>query len=78
MSDVLKEFMASGKRMIADTKLKKPKTEGPPKSTKGDVLDGDEVDPHKRFVKYCIKNKPATKDIIKEFERFIEAEEAKL
>tara|TARA_R110000868_G_scaffold62048_2_gene187910 strand:+ start:4162 stop:4395 length:234 start_codon:yes stop_codon:yes gene_type:complete len=77
MSDTLKDFLSSGKRMILDTKLKKPKTEQPSKQHK-ESLGDDEVDPHKRFIKYCIKSKPATKDMIKEFTRFIELEEAKL
>ena len=73
-----KDFLKSGKRMITDTKQPKVKTTAVPAKKRSDALDGDEVDPHKRFVKYCIKNKPDTKELIKEFEKFIEIEEAKL
>jgi hypothetical protein len=78
MSDILKEFLASGKRMISDTKQPKVKTTPVNKKHKEEALAEDEPDPHKRFVKYCIKNKPDTKEMIKEFEKFIEVEEAKL
>jgi len=57
--------------MITDTKQPKVKTTAVPAKKKSDALDGDEPDPHKRFVKYCIKNKPDTKELIKEFEKFI-------
>ena len=78
MSDDFKAFLASGKRMIYDTKLAKPSTTGVAKKQKAEVLDGGETDPHKRFVKHCVRTKPDTKELIKEFEKFIEVEEAKL
>jgi hypothetical protein len=78
MSDNLKEFLNSGKRMITDTKLPKAKTTAVPAKKKADVLDGDEPNPHKRFVKNCVKNRPDAKEMVKEFEKFIEIEEAKL
>ena len=73
-----KDFLKSGKRMITDTKQPKVKTTAVPAKKKSEALDGDEPDPHKRFVKYCIKNKPDTKELMKEFEKFIQIEEAKL
>ena len=73
-----KDFLKSGKRMITDTKQPKVKTTAVPAKQKSDALDGIEPDPHKRFVKYCIKNKPDTKELMKEFEKFIQIEEAKL
>jgi len=78
MDNNLKEFLSSGKRMITDTKQPKPKTSSVPAKAKSEALDGNEPDPHKRFVKYCVKNKPDAKELIKEFEKFIEIEEAKL
>jgi len=78
MESSFKEFLASGKRIVSDTKQPKVKTSSVPAKKKSEALDGDEPDPHKRFVKYCVKNKPDTKELIKEFEKFIEIEEAKL
>ena len=78
MDSSFKDFLSSGKRMITDTKQPKPKTSSVPAKKKSEALEGDETDPHKRFVKYCVKNRPDSKEIIKEFEKFIEIEEAKL
>jgi hypothetical protein len=78
MDSSFKDFLSSGKRMITDTKQPKVKTSAVPAKKKSDALDGDDPDPHRRFVKYCVKNKPEAKDLIKEFEKFIEIEEAKL
>jgi hypothetical protein len=78
MDSSFKEFLSSGKRVISDTKQPKVKTTAVPAKKKAEALDGDETDPHRRFVKYCIRNKPDTKELIKEFEKFIEIEEAKL
>lgn len=78
MSDTLKEFLSSGKRMIFDTKQPKIKTVPVASKAKEAMMDGEERDPHKRFVKYCIKNKPDTKEFLKEIQKFIDEAEAKL
>ena len=73
MSDILKDFLASGKKLISDTKIKTIKVVKP---TKIDApIDSD---PHKVFTKRTIAEKPKKSDIIDEFKKFIKSAEEKL
>lgn len=76
MDNHFREFLKSGKHIITDTTTPKVKVSVPEKSKRKDALDSTETDPHKRFVKFSIKNKPDAKDIVKEFQRFVEQAEA--
>jgi hypothetical protein len=78
MDSAARDFIASGRRLIYDTKAPKPSSVGVSKVVKEQALGNEEKNPHKRFVKYCIDTKPKIPEMIKEFEKFIEAEEAKL
>ena len=70
------QFLQSGKKILTDTKTPRrvePKTKKlpPPKPD-------EPTDPHDRFVKKCIKDKPSRKVLLEFFEDTIKSEEAKL
>jgi len=82
MSDYLKDLLASGKKILADTKQ-------PRKTPTATTSDGKkkpvppmntptESDPHKNFVKRTIQEKPKPKALVEEMKRFIESAEAEL
>jgi hypothetical protein len=71
-SEVLKEFLKSGKVIITDTKTRKV-------IKAKDKAKPDEIgDPHKLFVRRCIQEKPKKSELIEEFKKFIKVEEDKL
>ena len=70
------QFLQSGKKILTDTKTPKraqvqTKKLAPPKPE-------EPLDPHQRFVKKCIADKPSKKVLIEFFEDIIKSEEAKL
>ena len=69
-------FLQSGKKILTDTKTARksePKTKKLPPPTPDEPLD-----PHERFVKKCIRDKPSKKVLLEFFEDTIKSEEAKL
>ena len=75
MDAKIAQFLA-GRQIITDTKARKIDSK---KSTLPDSVMGDtEKDPHKRFVKFVIKEKPKKKDLIIHIQKFIDQEESLL
>jgi len=71
MSSVFKDFMSSGRKILADTK--QPPTEK--KAKPSTINNPPEGDPHKVFVKRAIAEKPKKADIVEEMKRFTKAAE---
>ena len=84
MADYLKDILASGKKILADTKTPKQlKKAAPPAGGKGKIPNpaagsGPETDPHKIFVKRAIQEKLKKADITKQLQKFCDDEDAKL
>ena len=84
MSDALKDFLASGKKLLNDTKT--PRKAPEPANTKKGSLpnpalgSGEPVerDPHKLFIRRVVKEKPSKKEVVEQFEKFIEQAESQL
>lgn len=75
MSDYLGQVLASGKKIIVDTKTpKKPKAP----ATSIEKMSVPDSDPHKAFVRRCIAERPKKEDVVKDLKRFIAAAEAEL
>jgi hypothetical protein len=75
MSALLDEFLKSGKRILDDTKTPAlPKKKGEKVKAPGDPAASS--DPHKVMIKRTIQEKPKKKDLIEEFQKFIDAAEA--
>jgi hypothetical protein len=74
MSEVLKDFMKSGKTLIIDTKSPRKTL----KPTKKASLSAVEDCPHAVFVRRVIQEKPKPKELLKDIKRFIESAEAEL
>lgn len=80
MSDYLKEVLASGKRLLTDTKSRKAvepdkKTGKVPNPAAGGTL---EKDPHKVFVRRAVKEKPKKKDVVEEVQKFCDEADSHL
>lgn len=76
MDDNFRSFLESGRKILLDTKTKKPKQPetkklAPPKA------DGPK-DPREVFIKHCIREKPPKKYLLEFWETEIEKEESKL
>ena len=79
MEGFLKDFLASGKALITDTKMPKVKSESVKAPKTGTVaMTVEQKDPHKVLVKRCIDDKISKKDLVEEFKKFVEAAEADL
>jgi hypothetical protein len=81
MSDYLNQLLKSGRMILGDTKRTKvppSKAEKTKKATMGDVMGVQDQDPHRNFIKWCVSEKPKAKEIIKQFQKFIEGAEAAL
>jgi hypothetical protein len=74
MNAILKDFIASGRTLVTDTKLPKPKDAKP--VVQSNPADCGDI--HKVLVKRAVQEKPKKADLIKEFEKIIALEEAKL
>lgn len=82
MADYFKDLMKQGKQLLADTKtpkqlnpvVKKDKTLTNPAAGS---MPG-ETNPHKIFVARAINEKLKAKDIVKEFQKICDSEDAKL
>lgn len=81
MDENLQRLFKTGRKLLVDTKARKPVTEAPkkgkipPLGTAGSAV---ETDPHKGFIKRCIQEKPKKADMIKDIERLIQMEEERL
>lgn len=76
MDSTLKNFLASGKKLLGDTTTARAvDTKKQPKSLS---INDTETDPHRRFVKRVIREKPTKKELVKDLEQFIAAAEAQL
>lgn len=73
-SDYLKDVMASGRKILGDTKIPKMTKETKPSS----LANKPEADPHKVLVKRAIQEKPKKQELVEEFKRFIKAAEEDL
>lgn len=82
MSDYLKEVLASGRKILADTKT--PKKQLMPEAKPGKALapiaagSPPEKDPHKIFVKRAIKEKMKKAEIVEEVQKFCDEADSKL
>jgi ABC-type molybdate transport system substrate-binding protein len=76
-SEVLKDFLSSGRKLITDTKIKYIKNA----SKEAKVLKEKPVaegNPHQVFVKRTILEKPKKSEIVEEFVKFIKSAEEQL
>lgn len=77
MDNNFREFLASGKALVTDTKTPKVKSESVKAPKKGmDVQVSS--DPHRVLIRRCIDDKIKKSDVIVEFKKFIDAAEAAL
>jgi hypothetical protein len=81
MSDYLKEVLASGRKLLTDTKS--PKKTQVPESKPGKIpnpASGSEPerDPHKIFVKRAVKEKLKKHEIVSEVQKFCDDADSKL
>ena len=78
MDATLKDFLASGKALLTDTKTPR-KVAAKTQKLKKEALGGPpETDPFKIFVKRVVDAKPPKKEMVAEFKRFISAAESEL
>lgn len=79
MDSGYKTFIESGRRILTDTQQPR-RAEAKKKIEKKDIpgLGEGESDPHKRFIKRCIKEKPKKKEILEMFQVWIQQAEAEL
>ena len=79
MDGILKDFLSSGRALLRDTKLKKPTSESVKAPKKGlETPPVTEQNPHKVLQRRAIHEKIKKKDLVEEFKKIIQAEEAKL
>lgn len=82
MADYLKNVLASGAKILADTKTPRKNPESadskPGKLPNPAVGSPLERDPHKVFVKRAIKEKPKKAEIVEELQRFCDEADSKL
>jgi hypothetical protein len=82
MDKFLKEFLASGKQLVKDSKIprqaqtKRTEKKGIPSPASGSMPD--ETNPHKIFVSRVINQKMKGKDIVADIQRMCDAEDSKL
>jgi hypothetical protein len=76
MSEALKDFLASGRKLLGDTKTPKAKEtkKQPPSVGSGPV----ETDPHKIFQRRTIQEKPKKSEVVEDMKKFIKQAEDKL
>ena len=70
-SDYLKDVMASGRKILGDTKA--PAQSKAPKPSS--ITQPPESDPHKVFVKRTVQDKPKKQEVVEEMKRFIKVAE---
>lgn len=77
MDNTFKEFLASGRTLLLDTKTPR-KLVAPARKIKKEDMGLGETDPYKAFVRRVVQEKPKKTEIVKELKRFAEAAEANL
>ena len=77
MDGTLKAMLDSGKRLLVDTKQRKPTHTGAkkPNPSKDLMPTPDDGDPYKMFVKRVIADRPKKDEILKDIHRFIKVAE---
>lgn len=81
MDENIQRLFNTGRKLLVDTKARKPVSEAPkkgkipPLGTAGSVV---ETDPHRGFVKRCIQEKPKKADMLEDIKRLIQMDEARL
>jgi hypothetical protein len=76
MNDSLKEFL-SKRNIITDTKL--PKAQPTKKQIPiSESLSENNSDPYQNMIKRAIRDKPKKSELLEDFKKIIEMEEAKL
>jgi len=81
MSDYLKDVLASGKKLLTDTKARNKvvkKEEKPGKVPNPAAGSGPETDPHKIFVKRMIQERPKKSELVEEVQKFCAEADSKL
>ncbi len=81
MSDgILKDFLASGKKLLDDTKSPRRPLPKKEKVSKGEITGtpAPDGDPHKTFVRRSVQEKPKKSEIVEQFKKFIEVAESQL
>ena len=73
MDSILKDFLSSGRALVSDTK--KPMTKAPKNEKGKHSMMETETDPHRVFIRRIIKEKPPKKEVVEQFQRFIDAAE---
>ena len=72
----LKDMLASGKRLLADTRIRRPaaeqKKKGP--ATK-DLAAPAETDPFKIFIRRGVDERPSKDEMVKDIKKFIKTAE---
>lgn len=76
MDSTLKNFLSSGKKLLGDTTT--PRAVDTKKAPRALTIEDTETDPHRRFVKRVIREKPTKKELVKDLEHFIASAEAQL
>lgn len=74
MEGILRDFMTSGKRLLADTKQIKI---ADPKKKKA-AIDTPDTDPHKTFIRRTTTEKPKKAELVEDIKKFIAGAEAEL
>lgn len=83
MSDYLKDVLASGRKLLSDTKTpRKAPTKAEEKPgkplTSPAAGSGPETDPHKIFVKRMIQERPKKTELVEEVQKFCVEADSKL
>ena len=81
MGDYLKEVLASGRKLLTDTKTPKKAMkveEKPGKVPNPAAGSGVETDPHKIFVKRMTKERPKKSELVEEVQKFCDDADSKL
>ena len=78
MDGNFKEFMASGKGLITDTKTPKVKAQSVKAPKVGLEAPVESKDPHRMLIKRCIDDRIKKSEVIEEFKKFIDSAEAQL
>jgi len=75
MDGTYKEFLASGRGLITDTKTAKVKSESVKKAPVGLNTPPLEKDPHRVLIRRCIDERIKKSDVAEEFKKFIQEAE---
>ena len=79
MDGALKDFLASGKKILTDCKQPATKKDTPKeKAIKKDMIQeaSGSRDPHKEFIRKTIKDKPKKSEVVEQLRTFIDQAEA--